>query len=64
MKDEEIAAEIQRRGLEVEYLRELAASLGFLEEEGWSDAVFAAIEEANPAQRRRAALRTLRLSDE
>ncbi|MQA89465.1 MAG: hypothetical protein GEU90_04410 [Gemmatimonas sp.] len=62
MTDEEIAAEIKRRGLEVEYLCELAASLGFDEEEGWSEAVFAAIEAATHEQRRSAAERTLRLS--
>jgi hypothetical protein len=58
MTDEEIAAEIQRRGLEVEYLRELAAALGFAEAEGWSAEV------AEPHQRRAAALRTLELSIE
>lgn len=62
--EEEIAAEIQRRGLEVAYLSELAAALGFAQEEGWSEDVFAAIESATPEQRRGAALRTLRLSDE
>ena len=64
MTDEEIAAEIQRRGLEVEYLRELAAALGFAEAEGWSEAVFDAIVEAEPEQRRAAALRTLELSED
>lgn len=64
MNDEEMAAEIQRRGLEVEYLRELAASLGFAEEEGWSEAVFEAIEHATLEQRRGAAERTLHFSSE
>jgi hypothetical protein len=64
MTDEEIAAEIQRRGLEVEYLRELAAALGFAEAEGWSEEVFEAIIVAEPHQRRAAALRTLELSIE
>lgn len=64
MNDQEIAAEIQRRGLEVEYLRELAAALGFAEEEGWSTAVFDAIEAASMDQRRAAARRTLQLCDE
>lgn len=64
MTDEEIASEIQRRGLEVEYLRELAAALGFMEDEGWSEQVFAAIEVAEMEVRRRAALRTLELGDE
>lgn len=61
MKDSDIAAEIQRRGLEVEYLRELAAALGFEEKEGWSEAVFQAMEKATSSQRRSAALRTLEL---
>jgi hypothetical protein len=64
MNDADIAAEIQRRGLELEYLGELAASLGFTVDEGWSEAVFDAIEQATPEQRRRAALRTLDLSDD
>jgi hypothetical protein len=64
MKDDEIAEEIQRRGLEVEYLKELAASLGFSEDEGWSEDVFLAIENASHQQRRSAALRTLRLGDD
>lgn len=62
MTDEEIAAEIQKRGLEVAYLRELAAALGFAEGEGWSEAVFSAIEDADSEQRRTAALRTLSLA--
>jgi hypothetical protein len=62
MRDEEIAEAIQRRGLELEYLRELAAALGFADEEPWSEAIFVAIEAATPEQRRDAALRTLRLS--
>ena len=64
MEDEKIAAEIQRRGLEMEYLQELAAALGFAAEEGWAEAVFEAIEHAEPDQRRAAALRTLALSEE
>lgn len=63
MEDSEIAAEIQRRELEVVYLSELAASLGFTTEEGWSEDVFRAIEHATPEQRREAALRTLRLAE-
>jgi hypothetical protein len=62
MTDEEIAAEIQSRGLEVEYLRELAAALGFAENEGWSEDVFAALEAASHEQRRAAAERTIRLA--
>ena len=64
MQDHEIAAEIARRELEFVYLSELAASLGFSSDEGWSDEVMSAIEHATPDQRRRAALRTLGLSSE
>jgi hypothetical protein len=63
MTDEQIAAAIQSRELEIEYLRELAAALGFAENEGWTEDVFAAIESATPEQRRRAALRTLALAE-
>lgn len=64
MEDQEIADHIQRRGLEIEYLRELAAALGFGMDEGWSEEVFIAIERATPEERRRAALRTLELRPE
>jgi hypothetical protein len=64
MDDARIAAEIQRRGLEVEYLRELAAALGYAENEGWTEALFEAIERATPEQRRRAALRTISMVDD
>ena len=64
MDDQQIAAEIQRRELEIEYLAELAAALGFSADEGWSEDVFAAIERATPEERRRAAMRTLFLSKE
>ncbi len=64
MTDEEIAAELQRRGLEVEYLRELASALGFAEEEGWTEEVFGAIEGAEMHVRRRAALRTLDMASD
>lgn len=64
MTDEEIAAEIQRRELEIEYLRELAAALGFATDEGWTEDVFEAINGADPDVRRRAALRTLKLAEE
>lgn len=60
--DVQIAAEIQRRGLELEYLRELSAALGFDTAEPWSEEAFAAIERATEAERRRAALRTLDMS--
>jgi len=64
MDDAEIARALQERGLELDYLRELAAALGYTADEGWSETVFAAIEAATPEQRRRAALRTIRLADE
>jgi hypothetical protein len=60
--DAEIAAEIQRRGLEIEYLRELSAALGFAATEPWTEEVFTAIDGATPDERRRAALRTLQLT--
>ena len=63
MEDEEIAAEIQRRGLEIVYLSELAAALGYALEEGWTEEIFVAIERAPLELRRSAALRTLRLSE-
>lgn len=62
MEDEEIAREIQARGLEVEYLRELAAALGYAVEEGWTMEVFEAMDVAALEVRRRAALRTLDLA--
>jgi hypothetical protein len=60
--DEAIAAEIQRRGLEIEYLRELAAALGYGAMDPWTEELFAAIDRATAEERRRAAIRTLRLS--
>lgn len=60
--DQEIASEIQRRGLEIEYLRELSAALGFNGSDPWTEEVFEAIDRASPDERRRAALRTLELS--
>jgi hypothetical protein len=59
VSDAEIAAELARRGLELLYLQELAASLGFADDEGWTEEVFTAIEGADLELRRRAALRTL-----
>jgi hypothetical protein len=59
ISDAEIAEELAQRGLEVLYLQELAAALGFAADEGWSEAVFEAIEHAGMEERRRAALRTL-----
>jgi hypothetical protein len=59
LSDAEIAAELARRGLEVLYLQELAAALGFASNEGWTEEVFEAIQRAGLDERRRAALRTL-----
>ncbi|MDR0786564.1 MAG: hypothetical protein LBG44_01620 [Gemmatimonadota bacterium] len=60
--DEKIRDALQKRGLEVQYLQELAATLGFSDEEGWTPELFIAMEEAPLEQKREAALRTLRLS--
>jgi hypothetical protein len=59
LTDPEIAEELARRGLEVLYLQELAAALGFADEEGWTEELFEAIQAASLEDRRRAALRTL-----
>lgn len=64
LSDEEIGERIRGRGLEEEYVRELVASLGFDPGEGFTLASIAAIEDATPAQRRRAALRTLALAED
>lgn len=62
LTDEQIASEIQRRELEIEYLKELSASLGFSDLEPWTEETFQAIDDAPLGQRRRAAIRTLRLA--
>lgn len=62
LTDEQIASEIQRRELEIEYLKELSASLGFSDQEPWTEETFRAIDGAPLVQRRRAAIRTLRLA--
>jgi len=62
LTDEQIAAEIQRRQLEIEYLKELSASLGFSDQEPWTEETFQAIDSAPLVQRRTAAIRTLRLA--
>ena len=62
LDDAQIAQALQGKGLELEYLRELAAALGFDAGEPWSEEAFSAIEHASYEQRRAAALRTLRLS--
>lgn len=59
LSDAEIAEELAKRGLEVLYLQELASALGFADEEGWTEEVFEAIQQAGLEERRRAALRTL-----
>lgn len=61
MTDDEIGEQIRGRGLEEEYIRELLASLGFDPGEGFSDGAIRALEDATMDQRRKAALRTLRM---
>lgn len=63
MTDAQIAHALQRDGLEVEYLQELAAALGYGPNEGWTEEVFEAIERADMEIRRRAALRVLGEAD-
>lgn len=61
MTDEEIAEQLQGRGLEEDYVRELLASLGFDPADGLTEAAVHALDSASMDQRRRAAIRTLRL---
>jgi len=61
MTDEEIAEQLQGRGLEEEYVRELLASLGFDPADGLTEAAIHALDTAEMEQRRKAALRTLEL---
>jgi hypothetical protein len=61
--DEEIAEQLQGRGLEEEYVRELLASLGFDPAEGLTEAAIHALDTAEMEQRRKAALRTLALGE-
>jgi hypothetical protein len=63
MTDEEIAEQLQGRELEEEYVRELLASLGFDPAEGLTEAAIHALDTAEMEQRRKAALRTLALSE-
>jgi hypothetical protein len=63
MTDEEIAEQLQGRGLEEEYVRELLASLGFDPAEGLTEAAIHALDTAEMEQRRKAALRTLALGE-
>ena len=64
MTDEEIAEQLQGRGLEEEYVRELLASLGFDPADGLTEAAIHALDTAEMEQRRKAALRTLELGSE
>ncbi|HET6229695.1 MAG TPA: hypothetical protein VFE05_06395 [Longimicrobiaceae bacterium] len=59
MNDADIARLIEERGLEVTYLRELLASLGFDPAAEFGTAAVDALEAATYPQRRRAALRTI-----
>lgn len=60
MTDIDIAAEIQRLGLEMEYLSDIASSLGFSDgAEGWTEEFFAALEVYPLDQKREAALRVI-----
>jgi len=61
MTDEEIAAELQGRGLEEEYVRELLASLGYDPADGLTEAAIHALDTAEMETRRKAAMRTLAL---
>ena len=63
MTDEEIAEQLQGRGLEEEYVRELLASLGFDPADGLTEAAIHALDTAEMEQRRKAALRTLELGE-
>jgi hypothetical protein len=63
MTDEEIAEQLQGRGLEEDYVRELLASLGFDPAEGLTEAAIHALDTAEMEQRRKAALRTLALGE-
>jgi hypothetical protein len=61
MTDEEIAEQLQGRGLEEDYVRELLASLGYDPADGLTEAAVHALDTAEMEQRRKAALRTLTL---
>lgn len=64
MTDDEIGEQLRGRELEEEYVRELLASLGFDPAEGFTTDSIRALETAPMEVRRKAALRTLALSDE
>jgi hypothetical protein len=61
MTDDEIAEQLKGRGLEEDYVRELLASLGFDPDDGLTTDAVHALDTAAMDQRRRAAIRTLRL---
>ncbi|MFL5383045.1 MAG: hypothetical protein ACJ8GN_11060 [Longimicrobiaceae bacterium] len=61
MTDEEIAEQLQGRGLEEEYVRELLASLGYDPADGLTETAIHALDTAEMETRRKAALRTLEL---
>jgi len=63
MTDEEIAEQLQGRGLEEEYVRELLASLGYDPADGLTEAAVHALDTAEMETRRKAALRTLELGE-
>ena len=61
LTDEEIAEQLQGRELEEEYVRELLASLGYDPVDGLTESAVHALDTASMDQRRKAAIRTLRL---
>jgi|1186.fasta_scaffold1235899_2 hypothetical protein len=63
LTDEEIAEQLQGRGLEEDYVRELLASLGFDPADGLTAAAIHALDTAEMEQRRKAAIRTLELGE-
>ena len=63
MTDEEIAEQLQGRGLEEDYVRELLASLGYDPADGLTEAAIHALDTAEMETRRKAALRTLTLGE-
>jgi hypothetical protein len=63
LTDEEIAEQLQGRGLEEDYVRELLASLGFDPADGLTEAAIHALDTAEMEQRRKAAIRTLELGE-
>ena len=61
MTDDEIAEQLQGRGLEEDYIRELLASLGYDPADGLTEDAVHALDTASMDTRRKAAIRTLRL---